>query len=120
MKKDIKEYPLIAVTDVLDMPSVDNARGYRDNKGTLGPTSGIVKHKLDDVLTYGWGRDTVILNPIHIREYDGIQSAYGHRLTDEYVGRKVMGNGHHRFVYETYIQGALFVHYTSERSESGW
>lgn len=111
----ITDYPLIAVTEVFDMPSVDNP-GWGYNDSPLRPTEDILDMKYQEVLDYDWDVDTVIENPIHVFEYDG--SAYGHQLPSSYQGRKIMGNGHHRLAFQAYVQGALFVHYTTERQES--
>ncbi len=130
----ISDYPLIAVTEVFDMPSVDNNIG---EWCALGPTIDILERKLQDVtgdyawrdksepLTensgYAWGRDTEIQNPIHIVTYQGpATDVYGHTLDSSWVGRKIMGNGHHRLAYQAFIQGALFVPYTDSKFESGW
>jgi len=110
----ITDYPLIAVTEVLDMPSVDNPYGY----GHLGSTEEIVPDKLREVLRYGWGPDEVIENPIHVFEHTEGRNPYGQELTSEYNGRRIMGNGHHRLVFQALVQGALFVHYTTDSYKS--
>lgn len=135
----IEEYPLIAVTEVFDMPSVDNAVriGYGGGKTELGPTSDIIENKLADVLGdytwrdretpldcredgYAWGYDTKIEYPIHIVTWEGpTTDTYGHEYNiDVPNGTRIMGNGHHRLAYEALVQGALFVHYTDDRGES--
>jgi hypothetical protein len=133
----IHDYPLIAVTEVFDMPSVDNNTGSFYGPVELGPTIDILERKLRDVTGdyalrdkseplnddsgYGWGRDTEIENPIHIVIYEGSHTdVYGLTLDSSWVGRKIMGNGHHRLAYQAFIQGALFVHYGHEKSDSGW
>lgn len=119
----ITDFPLVAITDVLDAPSVD---------AQLDPTWTIMQRKLDDVLGtqswkdptdptygsgYGWTVDTVIEQPIQFKAGEAGEWYWGHHLTDEYHGVRIMGNGHHRLAFQIYVQGALFVHY-SEDNES--
>jgi hypothetical protein len=120
----IHDYPLIAVTEVFDMPSVDNLVGEWGTS-KLGPTIDILEGKLSDVLGeygYGWSEDTEFDNPIHIVEYNGpgTGDTYGHSLDDSYRGCKLMGNGHHRLAFQALVQGALFVPYCDNMRDSGW
>ena len=126
----VHDYPLIALTEVLDLPSVDNKIG--DYYSTvLGKTEDILERKLDDVMTtsdcscgscgYNWPRDIEFNDPIHILTYDGPETdVYGHSLDDSWHGRKIMGNGHHRLAFQIMVQGALFVPYTEDMNSSGW
>jgi hypothetical protein len=112
----IHDYPLIAITEVFDLPSVDNPDG-----GDLRPTEEILDRKLRDVdYGYGWTPDMEFNRPIHIVEFGPGGYAYGHRLGEEYYGRRLMGNGHHRLAYQALVQGALFVAYTNDDSAANW
>ena len=140
--RGITDYPLIAITEVFAIPSVDNVvcSDYYGGETELGPTGDILDSKLSDVTGdyawrdksealdpnagYGWGRETKIDKPIHIITWDGpTTDTYGHEhhpLRGIKHGDKIMGNGHHRLAYQAFVQGALFVHYTDSKHESGW
>ena len=119
----IKEFPLIAVTEVFDMPSVDNDLSWREGDDKLGKTEDILANKLNDVIDwdYGWTVDTEFEYPIHIHTHAApTDRPYGSTLPDKYVGTRIMGNGHHRLAFQAWCQGALFVHYCEDKYESGW
>lgn len=118
----VHEYPLIAITEVFDLPSVDH--------WCLGPTEEVMMRKLNDIVPndcdcgscgYNWTPDTEFDKPIHIVTYEGYGTeTYGHSLDRSWIGRKLMGNGHHRLAFQALVQGALFVPYTDDARESGW
>lgn len=126
----VHDYPLIAITEVFDMPSVDHNIGSWRSPD-LGPTHEILERKLNDVLGgacdcgceggYNWTVDTEFHSPIHIVTYTGPGcETYGHALDDSWIGCKLMGNGHHRLAFQALVQGALFVPYTDNPGISGY
>lgn len=108
----ITDYPLIAITEVLDMPSTDNTTyNYVTGELTHGPCRDILEEKLDEVFEkYAWAPDEVFRKPCWIFSRSDL---YGKRF-DDTDNIAMIGNGHHRVAFQALVQGALFVHYSND------
>ena len=101
MPQPIESFPLIAITECLDMDSGDacgpNERTVED----------LLSYKLDHLTTMDsykdWGADWKQQRPVYIAN-----DAYG----------PVFRNGHHRLT-KAHSLGMLFVHYTNDM-DIGW
>lgn len=100
-KLDINQFPLIAITEVMDMSSVDAALDG------LSTVEDIMEEKRDEIAraeSYkDWGLDWKQERPVYIEP-----SPYG----------STFRNGHHRATHAADV-GLLFIHYTNDH-EIGW